>query len=120
MTELRVGQKLLYVEYTFGRDTTPRIHDVEIVKIGRRWAKLGDHHGRIDRKTMVMDGNGLISLGRCYFSLEHYEVALRTEDLWRLFCKQIRWKVPPILSVESIQSAATALGIDLDERERDD
>lgn len=107
--ELTVGQKLWFVP---GYNYQP--FDVEVVKIGRRWATVENYMHRairIDIETMrphENDGNGL-----CYLSREDYETKQALGVAWRNLCSDISrmYRTPDGVTVEKIAAARKLLGL---------
>ena len=86
--KLKVGQKLWYVPNNRGGQ-----HEVTVIKVGRMWAHVGTHvgiRGRIDMETLIADGGGYGSPGRCYLSQEHYNSELRRVRKWGELCQAMR------------------------------
>jgi hypothetical protein len=109
---LSVGQTLFYVPQS--RWGNPR--DVTVEKVGRKWATLANNAGRINVKTLQMDGGGCHYPGRCYPSQAEWEESVRLDDAWGLFRKAVdrSWAAPDGITVEAIDAAAKALGFSLE------
>jgi len=99
---LRAGQKLWYVPVA-ARFEKPR--EVEVTKVGRRWAHLGECL-RVDLETLRADGGGFPSPGRCYLSRETWEQKQALNSGWESLRKEFfdGWpsKRPPHVTLEII------------------
>lgn len=105
---LTVGQKLWFVP-AYNRQP----YEVEIKKIGRKWAHTDSYSRtlRIDVETMRPhedDGNG-----QCYLSREDYEAKQALSAAWREFHRAILYvnNVPGGMTVEKIAEARQMLGL---------
>jgi hypothetical protein len=111
LKKLKVGQKLFLV-----RNYGPSI-EVEIEKVGRKWAQL-DNRYRINIETMCVDGGGGNSPGRCYFSEVEYRQKVESDNFWRNFIRKVNqynWNTPSGITVDDMRDAAKILKINLDE-----
>ncbi|MDB5437965.1 MAG: hypothetical protein JWM33_392 [Caulobacteraceae bacterium] len=110
---LSVGQTLFYVPER-SRWAKPR--DVTVEKVGRKWATLADNAGRIDVKTLRMDGGGFHSPGDCYLSRAEWEESVQLDDAWRPFRNAVarNLSAPNGITIEAIYAAAKALGFSLE------
>jgi hypothetical protein len=109
MAKLAVGQRLWYVPNRRGT-----AHEVEIVKIGRKWAELneGCPRYRIDMETLSVDGRGFSSPGRCHLDREAYEMDQMTRLAWHNVQNQMSRRGPGSATLENIQAASTLLGLE--------
>jgi hypothetical protein len=110
---LTVGQVLLFVPAD-NRWSGP--YEVTVEKVGRRWATMSRGCGRVDINTLIVDGAGYSSPGRCYLSREEWESRRRADAAWKALCRHMeraRWKAPDHLNAADIAKAAEALGITL-------
>src|SRR6266550_2190989 len=107
---LQVGQVLYYVpaERRFGKP-----YDVKVTKIGRNWAELEGGQGRVDVKTLWLDGGQYASPGRCWLSREAYELHVLRQTVWRKLRLRLtnEFTVPEGVTVEQIEQAAALLGL---------
>lgn len=110
--KLHVGQKLWFEPYRRFRNAC----EVEVEKIGRKWATLADQKGRINKETLVMDGGEYSLPGRCWLSREECERARETVRLWQNFKRKLdrTSDVPPI-AADVIRQAAELLGVKLED-----
>jgi len=107
---LTTGQKLWLVPAR--GHAQPREVDVE--KIGRKWATLSGSEGRIDLETLRVDGGGLSSPGRCYLDEAAWNADQRTELVWRALVDKLwRFNRDPEVSETDIREAARLLRIDI-------
>lgn len=114
MMQLAVGQKLWFV---------PRYEhnarDVEVVKVGRKWAHVTGYFGRpirIDVETLRPHEDD--TSGQCYLSRQQCEEHLAREAAWKAFLRDIesklsRWKCPAGVTVEKIHEARKLLGLEV-------
>lgn len=113
---LVAGQKLVYVcEYGgYKRESEPR--EVTVESVGRRWANLSWRGYRCDKNTLIVDGHGYSSPGRCHLSIEHYQQWLAAGTAWRRLSAQIgrQYACPTDVTAEDIAKAAELLGLDLE------
>lgn len=106
--ELKVGQELVYVP----SDSRRPIQRVTIEKIGRKWATLSKHYGRIDLATLQVDGGDYSSPGRCWVSEEAHTQFVAATKEWREFCQLIWGYSPPAsLTADKIREARKILGL---------
>ena len=108
---LRVGQNLWWV-WRNGRRGEPC--EVTVVKVGRKWAELSNRY-RIDLIGMWADGGKYMSPGACYLSREHYERAVALSRKWLRFQNAVRRRSSEGTTIDAIEAAASALGIELKE-----
>lgn len=71
---LVVGQKLWLVYTQRNRRDDGR--EVEVTKVGRKWADLSYGHNRLNIETLALDAGGYVSPGRCYLSEQEYREGL--------------------------------------------
>lgn len=110
--KIHVGQQLYWVPsqpYAYSKGMTT------VTKVGRKWAEL-DNRYRIDIRTMVADGGGYSSPGRCYQSQEEHERIVEEQRTWSTFRDKIanKYRCPDGITTEKIREAAKVLGINLD------
>lgn len=110
--ELKVGQTLWYVP---DRQRWSDPCEVTIEKIGRKWATLQGHYGRVDIETLCIDGGRYSSPGSCYISKEAYEAQVALNRAWAAFRKSVdRQHAPPSdCTMHKIEAAAASLGLTL-------
>ncbi len=107
---LQVGQKLWFVgSHRHSGDPC----EVIVEKIGRKWATIDKMADRIDIETLVADGNGYSSPGRCYLSRAEYESKIALDNAWGEFTKLMRnaYQMPNGMTVEKIAQARAILGL---------
>ena len=110
--KLEVGQKLWYYKsYHYRKDRTAEPIEVEVVKVGRKWATLDSYHGRVSLDTLYVDGGGYMSPGRCYTSREAHDAELALDTAWGIFQSTIRetHRMPEGLTVAEIEAAMKIL-----------
>ena len=78
MENLVVGQKLWWV----ASNNQKTQYEVEVVKVGRKWATLDIDH-KIDLEDWVADGGLYAPPGKCYASKEDYELECTLLDSWK-------------------------------------
>lgn len=106
--KLRIGQKLYFVPNHRRENPT----EVEVLKVGRKWAELSNHH-RIDVQSWLADGGQYISPGQCHETREAYEAERSLDAAWN----EVRRKVgaaylrPISVSLERIEQAMSLLGL---------
>lgn len=106
---VEVGQKLWKVFHDKRRGDPC---EVEVVKVGRKWATLNRYHGRIDLETLSVDGGGYSSPARCYLSREVYELERSTEIEWAKLKSELLYKSRPAdVTIENIKQARNLLGL---------
>jgi hypothetical protein len=108
---LKVGQKLWLV-YHERRRGEPC--EVEVVKVGRKWATLNRNRGRIDIETLHLDGGHYSSAGRCYLFKEQYESERDLSIAWVGFKREIHdmsGVAPKGVTIEKIKQARELLGL---------
>ena len=98
--KLTVGQELFYVSKNTGRKKI-----VAVKKIGRKWAYVsGLYRGRVDIKTLAVDGGNYSSPGQCYLSEKAYRDELELDKAWRELVYHFNWiKRPERISISSIK-----------------
>lgn len=67
---LVVGQKLWLVYTQRNRRDDGR--EVEVMKVGRKWAEVSRERTRLNIETLELDGGVYVSPGRCYLSEQAY------------------------------------------------
>lgn len=104
--KLTLGQKLWLAPAHSRRGA----YEVEVTKIGRRWAELSGNNGRVDMETLWLDGGEYSSPGRCWLSREEYEDYRAADIAWNaLFYQQHRSR-PPSVTAAAIREAGRSLG----------
>ncbi len=111
-TELHPGQTLLFLR-SRSRAETVQFAEYTIERVGRVWAHTtgGRAAMRINKHTLVVDGGGYESPGRCYFSLDHYEAERQADAAWTALNQKVTYRRPPNMTAETIREAAALLGI---------
>lgn len=113
---LTVGQKLWFVREDnwapSRNEPFEKARELTVERLGRKWAYCGVH--RVHRQTLIVDGEGYGSPGRCYLSREHYEAEKAADSAWNELHVQTRRSRPgngP--TAEAIRQAAALLGVEL-------
>lgn len=112
---LKVGDKLWRVLANHRHIDGPGV-EVEVTKVGRKWATIGQGYQpyRIDLETWSIDGGDHSSPGRCYASQETYRESIRLQDAWRKlmsFMSSTYGNVPPGIDLAWIEAVHEKLGI---------
>ena len=109
--KLEVGQKLWYYRSGHNSRIKPEPIEVEIVKVGRKWATLNSYYGRISLESFDVDGGGCMSPGRCYLSREIHDAELALQTAWGIFQSTVRetYRMPKGLTIAEIESAMKLL-----------
>lgn len=108
--KLEIGQKL-YLVYSDSRRGNSR--EVEVEKVGRKWAELSGYGGRVSIEDLSIDGGaGYSSPGRCYLSQEDYEGVLLLNKSWRDFTEDLKYR-PAGITVDIILQARIVLGMEI-------
>lgn len=116
--KLQVGQKLWYVPTENRRWTQGTGREVQVFKVGRKWAEIEErNYGkplRIDVDTLVADDYGYSSPGRCYLSREHYEVAMLTQQTWEKLIRGLehQWRAPDDVTLQDIHEVMRILHLE--------
>ena len=88
--DFKIGQKLWFQN----RDTRCTSYYVTISKIGKKWIYADLH--KINKDTLVVDGERYSSPGKCYESKEEYERQNKLDKEWHILRNQIErinWKI---------------------------
>ena len=102
---LSVGQTLFLVS----SDRVPRKADVQVEKVGRKWAELSNGK-RIDVLTWLADGGQYRSPGCCWESRERYEQEAGLKQAWAKLRLDVQNSfTPKDVSVEDIEAARRLL-----------
>lgn len=107
---IHVGQKLWFVpaERWYG---SPQ--EVTVTKVGRKWAALDNSSARIDVETLIADGRGYMSPGRCYVDRAEYEERNAALKLWADTYRRLNAGSPPAgITHERILELRKEFGID--------
>jgi hypothetical protein len=105
MKNFTVGEALYYVTNNMIRRGNPEY--VTISKVGRKWLYCDGM--RIDKETLVVDGHGYSSPGKCWLSQDEYEQHCLVIKAWDNFKILINHRPPRGVSVEDIQEATRLL-----------
>lgn len=108
MNELQAGQKLWFVP---SQRYLGASREVEVTKVGRIWAQLSNGH-RIDKTSLVADGGGYMSPGKCYPSETEYNKKVELTAAWNALAATMRHAaIPEGVSLDDIKSAQALLRI---------
>jgi hypothetical protein len=118
MASLSIGQKLWYVP--FDRRLTSSVgHEVTVVKVGRKWAEIDKQvdrmrtyaAGRIDIKTMFLDGGRYSSPGRCWLSKADYDREQQRQATWKTVHAWVSGRInaPDNLPISAMMQAMVIL-----------
>lgn len=132
MTELSIGQKLLFVPSEHKR-TREQPRDLIVMKVGRKWAEVGftvgmpDNRnygphsaGRINVETLWMDGGQYASSGRCWPSREAWEAEENRQATWRALCGRFaHTSAPKGLSQDAMRQIAATIDAAITAGDRD-
>lgn len=89
--------------------------EVTITEVGRKWARItGAFKGRIALDTLMADGAGYSSPGRCYASKQEWLNQDGPRHAWQALSSSMPTACPADLSYETIVQAAKMLGVDID------
>ena len=107
---LKTGDVLWYVP----RDRRfAKPHSVTVGKVGRVWADIG-FRSRIDKTTLVADGHGYSSPGRCYWSESEWAEGVARDRAWAQLRGAFGYGPPSSgVTAEDIRTAAKLLGLKL-------
>lgn len=105
MKNFTVGDTLYYVPNNMVRRGNPKY--VTISKIGRTWLYCDGM--RVDKETLVVDGRGYSSPGKCWLSQDEHEQHLLVKIAWNNFKIMVEHHHPRDVSVEDIQEATQLL-----------
>lgn len=85
---------------------------VQVVKVGRKWAEISARGYRIDKDTLVIDGAGYRSPGKCYLTKEEHDAEKKLEGAWRELRDFVdrNYARPDGVSIDNIRAALQALG----------
>lgn len=113
VSQIKVDQELLYVP-NHGRNAPCM---VTVKTVGRKWITLSNRL-RIDINTLVADGGGYSSPGKCYLTKEEYEDFRRVSDKWKSVCSWLRdWRnttKPEHIKESDIDMIINILGIGIE------
>lgn len=118
--KLKEGQQLWFVGANLG-NYRGCAGAVTVTKVGRKWAELsgqGDLQGlrrcRLDVGTLLVDGQGYSSPGRCYESHADWLAIEGPKLAWAQLRQHLVHATPAELSLQSIQDAALLLGFKIE------
>jgi hypothetical protein len=111
MMGYKVGQPLWF-KYDGYSSRSGVDQEVAITKIGRSWIYLNNGH-RVDKETLIADGKGYSSPGKCYLSRMEYEYEKAINKEWSSLRRilDVYYKPPRCVTKESIQQARELLGL---------
>lgn len=93
---IEVGQKLFAVFTGYG---SVRSKEIEVTKVGRKWAYFGSHE-KFDMETGWIDGYGG---GKVYANSTEYEHEKAMDKLWDEIVKATRYaRRPPKLTLADL------------------
>ncbi|KVP16905.1 hypothetical protein [Burkholderia ubonensis] len=108
-----VGQKLWFVGARLGnfKNVTG---EVAVTAVGKKWAEVaGAFRGRVDVDSLVADGKGYASPGRCYLSRLEWLDKEGPGLAWEALRVSMLGSCPDGLSYETIVQAGKLLGLDV-------
>lgn len=93
---------------------------VTVTKVGRKWAELSARGYRIDKTTLIIDGAGYTSPGRCYLTKDEHTAEENMRQAWRKLRDFIdrKYSPPHGITVESVEAALHMLGYSEPAKER--
>jgi hypothetical protein len=107
---LTVGQELWYApadrRYLGGACA------VRVLKVGRKWADVDHHIGRVDAESLWVDGGKYSSPGRCWLSKETWEAEEARRSAWDQLRRDVYGQHPPPehITTEQIENVRALLG----------
>lgn len=114
--KLKEGQQLWFVGASLG-NYRGCSGAVTVTKVGRKWAELsgqgdllGLRRSRLDVSTLLVDGQGYSSPGRCYASRQDWLNIEGPKLAWAQLRQHLMNQTPEELSFEAVQHAAALLG----------
>lgn len=104
----KVGDKLWWVS----SHNTSVQGVVTVTRVGRKWLSLSNAH-RVDIDSLLADGKGYSSPGRCYQSLDEYVRLTAIADAWDAFKSALgrHYRPPASVTVSDILAAANLCGV---------
>lgn len=118
MERLMDGQVLWFVGASLGNFKN-QTGEVTVHKVGRKWAELkstsvpGLSRYRLNVETLVVDGQGYSSPGRCYQSRLHWLNEEGPTLAWAQLRQHLLDNGPADMSFETIQMAAKLLDLEI-------
>lgn len=118
MENLSEGQVLWFVGNELGNFKN-QVGEVTVTKVGRKWAELrskdipGLSRYRLNVETLVVDGQGYSNPGRCFLSRLDWLNQEGPKLAWMQLRQHLLNPCPDDLSFETIQYAATLLGLEI-------
>lgn len=106
---LTVGQKLWFVPE---RNYHGAPREVTVEKIGRVWATV-NNAPRVSLNTLMVDGGGYDSPGRCHLSRDVWEAERKRQIAWSPLRRKImeQYDAPKDFDPISVDAIAKLLGI---------
>lgn len=98
MSLLSLGDKLILVSRD-NRGREPQVYDVEVVKVGRRWATIQGvtglsrawPHERVDRATLEVDGGGYSARWAAFTSREAWGEHVDRREALQELRRLLQW-----------------------------
>jgi hypothetical protein len=85
--------------------------EVEVGKVGRKWANITDSRYRIDIETLRADGGNFSCPGVCYLDKDAFLSEREKNKLWEKLKNSMGVKPPPGISSGDIRQVMELLGI---------
>jgi hypothetical protein len=104
------GQELWFV--ASDRRSCARNGYVKVNAVGRKWITLGKQgQMRAHKDTLIVDGRGFSSPGRCYLTREEYETERANDAAWDSLRDFIntKWSRPEHLGADEIRKMLAVL-----------
>lgn len=93
--------------------------ETTVVKVGRVWAQLANHHC-VDVRTLDADGSGYASPGRIWPDEATAKAHRALRVAWQDFCSDVRYaRLPEKMTVARINEIRLELGLQVTEPSHD-
>lgn len=105
LEDFHVGQKLTRV-ITLNQRGNPKVDEITVTKIGRRWVEFEPASMRINRfdaETMRLDGGDFSSAGQVYFSRDEYDQSTALFSEWRDLFARLSYTPPKCLTLADVR-----------------
>lgn len=99
---LQLGDKLILVRVDHRRGAEPSVYDVEVVKLGRRWATVQGGtglsrawpHERVDKRTLEVDSGDYSPDFTCYRDRQQWNEEVDRRELGQELRRLLTWGTP--------------------------